>query len=158
MVKNIWDLHDLGGWVGIPTNIGWTKNGYNVMGAGLAFQAKEKYPDLPFQYGRILRNHYEKNSGILVVEIPEYKLLMLPTKPLNEDMPSMSWNGSSSKELIEKTLTQLGVWLSTHPEENVYIPFLGCGNGGLNISDIKPLIEHYVKEYQNLYLIDKKWR
>ena len=84
MVKNIWDLHDLGGWVGIPTNIGWTKNGYNVMGAGLAFQAKEKYPDLPFQYGRILRNHYEKNSGILVVEIPEYKLLMLPTKPLTK--------------------------------------------------------------------------
>jgi hypothetical protein len=158
MSKNIWDLHGLGGWVGIPTNIGWTKNGYNVMGAGLAFQAKEKYPDLPFQYGKILKNNQERNSTTLVIEIPEYKLLMLPTKPLNEDMPSMSWNAPSSKDLIEKTLEQLGIWLYNHPEENVYIPYLGCGNGGLSISDIKPLIEPYIKQYSNLYIIDKKGR
>ncbi len=38
-------------WIVIPTNIGWKKDGANPMGAGVALQASEMYPELANWYG-----------------------------------------------------------------------------------------------------------
>ena len=45
---DIWEHHNDGSrYIVIPTNIGWKTNGHNVMGAGLALQAKTRYPSSP---------------------------------------------------------------------------------------------------------------
>jgi hypothetical protein len=102
---DIWDLSATH-WLCIPTNLGWTTKGLNVMGAGVAKQAASKHPRLPLRYGVFCRMNPGK------VKIYPYKdrdtwLLMCPTKPLNADAPHLSWKHSANLGLVERTIVEL---------------------------------------------------
>jgi hypothetical protein len=72
---DIWEYHKRGLWVVITVNGVLDRDGRNVMGAGVACQAKEKYPGLPKKLGnRIIE------SGNKCYAFPEFKIITYPTK------------------------------------------------------------------------------
>lgn len=140
---DIWEFHKRKYWVCVPTNIGWTNKGLNVMGAGIAQQAARKFIDLPKWYGRLCKMYKDK------VDICFYspsRLIMVPVKPLNHKSPHLSWQGKASLELIEQSLISLMHCLETDNIKPIAIPLLGCGNGKLQPSKVKPLLKKYLDD------------
>jgi hypothetical protein len=119
----------------IPTNAGWNKEGKNVMGAGLAKEAAEKYPYLSKQYGACCiqkkpHQYFEK-----------WNLICVPTKPLNERFPSLSWKQNANERTVEESLIWLNNLLIL---KEIYVPLLGCGNGKLDEGRVSFLMEKYL--------------
>ncbi len=144
VVGNIWGYVD-SHWIVIPTNIGWDKDGNNVMGRGLAKDASERYPDLAAFYGaHCLLN---RDNPILcfytvnpITWLTTYKgLIMFPTKSLASS-PHLSWRNKSDINIIEIGLQQLAHF----NQMPIAVPLLGCGNGGLQPDVVVPLIERYL--------------
>ena len=81
---DIWEFYHDVRWIVITTNIGWKKDGCNPMGAGIAKQAAEMFPDLPRWYGEKCKK-YRSDTAVAVYD--EAKFFLFPTKPLNEEQP-----------------------------------------------------------------------
>lgn len=114
-----------------------TVNCVGVMGKGIALQFKNKWPanfaaykaacDLgQVQPGRM----FVFDSGGLVK--PHY-IINFPTKK--------DWRGKSKIEYIRDGLVDLIAQVRRLNIRSIAIPPLGCGNGGLNWTDVRPLIE-----------------
>ena len=88
-IGNIWDYRETG-YIVIPTNGIIKTNGENVMGRGLALQAKNKYPDFP----RALGNFLKKKGNTVGFFTPN--LITFPVKH--------KWYEKADLELIEKRL------------------------------------------------------
>lgn len=131
---NIWDWAAKGYLIVIPTNIGWTKReGYNVMGRGLAHQAAQRYPGLDAWYG-----HWCRSLGAATGLTRYESLLLFPVKPLR-DPPWLSWQQRASLELIERSAEQLAQRI-----EPVVLPLVGCGNGGLKPEAVLPILQRWL--------------
>ncbi len=127
---DIWFWHKLGHYIVVPTNAGWKTDGTNVMGAGIAKQAAEKFPGLTIEYGRACRSytpHYVMD---------EERLICIPSKRLNTNQPYLSWKNDADYEYVKDGL----MWLDNNisllsmvkaQEKQIYVPLLGAGNGGL---------------------------
>ena len=148
---NIWDWYDLGHWIVIPTNIGWTATGANVMGRGLAFDANKKFPGLAATYGEFCQDNRDSACVLILIDL---KLILFPTKPLNKSQPHLSWQHGSTIETIKNSLDDLLFGLSekTHSDESLFewmqddrkcivFPLVGCGNGGLSPQVVVPILE-----------------
>ncbi len=117
----------------IPTNAGWKHNGENVMGRGIAAQIAKLIPDLPRIYGEHCKN---LNPRVYLVE---HRLIMLPSKPLIKAEPHMSWNQDADPNTVKESL----IWLQEQEKQlpnEVYVPIIGAGNGNLDKSMIKGLM------------------
>ena len=55
--KDIWDIHNFGETIVVTTNGTVRRDGCAVMGAGVAKEAKERYPNFPFELGYRLKEH-----------------------------------------------------------------------------------------------------
>lgn len=118
----------------IPVNWRTKRNGDAVMGAGVAKQAAERWPELPGFLGRVIRHHELAVHAIRSDDGPY--LVMFPTK--------QDWREPSSTALIERMVTQL-VWFTTeYGWRTVVLPRLGCGHGGLDWSDVRPVLERHL--------------
>ena len=53
---NIWKAYENGDWVAITTNCVVNKNHHAIMGAGIAKQAKDRFPQLPKLLGQKMIN------------------------------------------------------------------------------------------------------
>jgi len=93
--EDIWDAEPINGFVVVTTNVGWKRNGENVMGAGIAKQAAERYPELPKLYGRWCK---EKGRNLYLNE--SLRVICLPTKELNKEQPHLSWKKPSEPRLV----------------------------------------------------------
>jgi len=124
-VADLWDPRYDDAWRVIPTNLGWKKNGENVMGAGLAKQTALRHPDLPALYGEFCQRvkNYE-----LVPLFAYNKLLLFPVKPLNVARPWLSWNQPADIGLIWRSAEALNRF---YRYERVAVPLVGAGNGQL---------------------------
>lgn len=153
---DLWDYHPEY-WIVITTNLGWKANGENVMGAGVAKEAALRYPDLPKWYGQECLNHgLHPNPTLGYGGVTIYRpgrMIMMATKDLNPDAPWLSWRANSTLDRIEKSLESLsGLSESVslfnlqdyYPHGDIYLPPPGCGNGGLALDDVMPLLEKYL--------------
>ena len=136
---DIWDYYKTCPIV-IPTNLGWDKCENNVMGAGLAKQAKERFPYLPVKYGEFLINN-PNHHGVVIYD--EYRLICFPTKRRNDYAPWMSWTNSSDLELIEQSCIHL-LEATAIFSYCVAIPPVGCGCGGLKLEDVEKVLDKYL--------------
>jgi len=134
---NIWEQKC--DWLCITTN-GIVKNSGNsylngeaVMGAGIAKQAKERYPDLPLKLGKKIK---EKGNVVSCLGKRDGKwIISFPTKN--------DWKDKSSIELIKQSASQLKNYFDKQEVKPVVIiPRPGCANGGLNWEDVKKEIEN----------------
>ena len=131
---NIWDLYPTH-WVVIPTNIGYKSNGENVMGAGLAKDVKDRWPELPKWYGEWCMSMKE-DTPALAEDL--HRLIFFPTKTLDPKRPYLSWKQDSSIELITRSAEQLS---AMKIDSDIAVPMVGCGHGGLSPDLVVPVLK-----------------
>ncbi len=120
----------------VPTNVGWTRDGRNVMGAGVAKVAAKLWPELPVDYGKWCQNH----KGKIYVD-KKNRIICLPSKPLNAAQPWASWRYKSDPTTIRESFVQLREWVDAHPNDKVKLPLFGAGNGGLRTADALRIVQ-----------------
>lgn len=140
--KSIWHPDFDSYWRVIPINTVVKADGSLVMGAGLAKQAAERYPDLPKELG----NHYRpKGVNVGITLVYACRIIAFPTK--------FDWKKDSDLVLIESGLKELKFWILN--EYKIVSPRLGCGLGGLNWErDVKPLVEKYFGDDDNFVVVN----
>lgn len=130
---NIWDYYGKGHWIVITTNGTVKRNGEAVMGRGVALQAKQRFPDLPKRLGDCIRGPI----GNHVTLQPTCGIFTFPVKH--------DWREKADLELIERGCKELlGVADVFKPPFYMVRP--GCGNGGLDWKDVKPILEKYLDD------------
>lgn len=109
-----------------------TVNCEGVMGKGLAYQFKVKYPHMYEGYVMVCKGG-EFTPGMLQVAEEEGKLIInFPTKD--------KWREKSKMEYITTGLSTLADAIVTLEIKSIAIPPLGCGCGGLEWNEVKPAI------------------
>lgn len=157
--QDIWSLVDKGA-IGIPTN-GWvSRNGAGVMGAGLAYDAKNRYPGIVYDLGTLIKR---ESHVVGWLRKEPHQIISIPVKPsfhkienqnqkrkilpkvrglygIGETVPGFYC--MADIKLIETSLNQLINFIEKNSLKTVFIPLLGCGNGGLSPTrDLFPLLE-----------------
>jgi O-acetyl-ADP-ribose deacetylase (regulator of RNase III) len=114
-----------------------TVNCVGIMGKGIALQFKNKWPDNFRAYeaackGKEVRpgRMFVFDSGGLVK--PNY-IINFPTKD--------HWRGKSRIEYIREGLKDLVARIKDLGIRSIAVPPLGCGSGGLEWSEVGPIIE-----------------
>ena len=111
-------------------------NVVGVMGKGLAKKFKQAYPDMFKQY-KTLCNTGELDVGKLwLYKAPDKWILNFPTK--------QHWRQKSKLEYIEAGLKEFVDTYDTLGIQSIAFPMLGCGAGGLDWEDVRPLMENYL--------------
>ena len=107
-------------------------NTVGVMGAGLARAFREKYPKNYKVYKKACDDKTLKIGECLGFFEEGKWIINFPTK--------IHWNNPSKLEYITSglfDLIEMCDWLEIN---SVAVPMLGCGLGGLNKEEVKPLI------------------
>jgi O-acetyl-ADP-ribose deacetylase (regulator of RNase III) len=113
-----------------------TVNTVGVAGKGVALQFRQAFPDNFRAYERAARRGEIKPGRMFVwptnrADQPYY-IINFPTK--------RHWRGRSRIEDIRTGLDDLVRVILDRRITSVAVPPLGCGNGGLNWADVRPLI------------------
>lgn len=114
-----------------------TVNIVGVMGKGIALTFKEKYPDMFLEYKKACSEGILNIGNLMIWHANDYDLLLFPTKE--------HWRGKSKLEYIERGLQK---FLEIYEKEgitSIAFPKLGCGNGGLDWADVRPVMEKYLR-------------
>lgn len=126
-----------------------TINTQGVMGKGIAFQFKERFPNNFKIYHQAFKRSELSIGKMLVVEEyslqGEYLIINFPTKT--------EWFKKSQYSYIEEGLKDLVQVIRTYHIESIAIPPLGCGNGGLSWVKVKALIEKYLGSLKGVEVI-----
>ena len=128
---DIWDYHKKGYWVVITTNGYIRKDGACVMGRGVAKEAARKFPMLPFEIGRSIQQF---GNHVFACN-PDTRIIAFPVKH--------NWWEKADIQLIERSCQELAEF----PQElTYYMVRPGCGNGGLDWLDVKPVLKRYLDD------------
>jgi len=128
----------------ITTNCALRKNGNAVMGAGIALQAKLRYPDIEAVLGRHIKLH-AFGVGVCLIG---HNLIAFPTKHSYRD-------NFSDINLIKKSAIELKELSKSLPKKSIItLPRPGCSNGNLKWSIVKPILESILTE-DNFVIVDK---
>jgi O-acetyl-ADP-ribose deacetylase (regulator of RNase III) len=126
-----------------------TVNCVGVMGKGIALQFKQAFPDNFNEYKRACDARQIKLGEVFVIKMgkgvtPAY-IINFPTK--------YHWKGKSRLEDIKSGLQSLVTNVRLLGIESIAVPPLGCGNGGLDWTEVKPLIEKAFAELPNVHIL-----
>lgn len=113
-----------------------TVNCVGVMGKGIALQFKQAFPTNFQVYQKACKSNSVRPGEMLIVPTdslgdPKY-IINFPTK--------RHWKGRSRIEDIEAGLISLAEDIKALEIKSIAVPPLGCGNGGLDWSEVAPLI------------------
>jgi O-acetyl-ADP-ribose deacetylase (regulator of RNase III) len=116
-----------------------TVNTVGVMGKGIALQFKEAFPSNNKVYVDACKKKELQPGKLLAVwdenlQLGKKFIINFPTKE--------HWRYPSKYEFIEKGLVALRELLQKENIRSVAIPPLGSGNGGLDWSKVRPMIEN----------------
>ena len=113
-----------------------TVNTVGVMGKGLAAEFKARAPDMYKQYRSLCdRNLFKVGQLWLWKKQPQW-ILNFPTKE--------HWRNPSRIEYIEAGLIKFAAKYEEQGIREISFPRLGCGNGGLDWNDVRPLMESHL--------------
>ena len=125
----------------ITTNGVIKKDGNAVMGAGIAKQARDKWPAVEEILGRYLKS-YGNRPFVLGKVNPygtPYHLLSLPTKH--------NWKECSDITLIYQSCELLMEMADKWHFETIYLPPPGCGKGNLNYEvTVRPWVSNILDD------------
>ncbi|MCI1751763.1 MAG: macro domain-containing protein [Flavobacteriales bacterium] len=117
-----------------------TVNTVGVMGKGIALQFAERYKENLRVYKAACKSGELMTGTVLVVRDHDLHgeriIVNFPTK--------MDWKHKSKFEYIETGLVALVQAIKEHGIHSIALPPLGCGNGGLDWEEVKPLIERHL--------------
>lgn len=104
-----------------------------VMGKGVAYQFKKKFPDNTKEYIEKCKTGELRIGKIHTYYTGKVWIVNFPTKN--------RWREPSRLSYIDVGLDQLVQFLSEKKIRTIAIPALGCGNGGLIWAEVRSLIE-----------------
>lgn len=114
-----------------------TVNTVGVMGKGLAKEFKRLYPDMFERYQRSCEEGKLDIGNLHFYKTPNKWVMNFPTKK--------SWRSASRLDYIEAGLKKFVAEYENLGITSIAFPLLGCGNGGLEWEEVKPLMEKYLK-------------
>lgn len=114
-----------------------TVNTVGVMGKGVALQSKRLFPDNYKAYAAVCERGDLEVGTVFVfdrgtLDNPRY-IINFPTK--------RHWRARSKIEYVRTGLEDLARKIKDFDIHSVAVPPLGCGYGGLDWDDVRPLIE-----------------
>ena len=125
----------------IPTNMQVGKAGL-VMGAGIAKQAKDKWPDVSYHFGYYI-TEAKFHKGVFLLEPPPDVKLLMATEYIASFPTKNFWKMPSYLEIIEKSCLELVDLVNWANIWDVLLPEPGTGLGQLEWEDVKPVLEKY---------------
>lgn len=114
-----------------------TVNTVGVMGKGIALKFKQLYPDMFVNYQKYCDNGLLTIGKLQLFKTSNKWILNFPTKK--------EWRKPSRLEYIEAGLQKFVDHYQRLGIRSISFPMLGCGNGGLEWDEVRPLMEHYLK-------------
>lgn len=165
---SIWTyLEEINTAICIPTNGSLTRSGEAVMGAGVAKQAKERFPEVPKRLGLFLSMNAERfgktdeelwNIPYLIWHEP--MIFSFPTKPskvrstpdndhilkIYRDVPPdiwiPGWKAQSNVKIIKRSAERLARVIQDCDDiEQVVLPQPGCGLGELSWFEVREILQ-----------------
>ena len=123
-----------------------TVNCVGVMGKGIALQFKRKWPKNFRAYETACKAGEVRPGKMFVFDAggllrPRF-IINFPTKK--------HWRGKSEIEFIHTGLIDLVYRIKELRISSIAIPPLGCGNGGLDWGEVRPMIESALSELPDL--------
>src|SRR5947209_16281482 len=118
-----------------------TVNTVGVMGKGIAKTFKERYPEMFRSYREYCERGELRTGTLMLWRGPDRWVLNFPTKT--------TWRLPSKIEYVESGLRR---FVETYEElgiTSISFPPLGCGNGNLDWSAVKPRSEEHTSELQS---------
>lgn len=116
-----------------------TVNCVGVMGKGVALEFKKRWPGNFKAYKKICEAKALSPGQLFVFDTNELFATDGPRYIVN--FPTKAhWRSKSKISYIEDGLNALAKAIREYKISSIAIPPLGCGNGGLDWSDVKPLI------------------
>ncbi|EOL9012315.1 macro domain-containing protein [Cronobacter malonaticus] len=127
-----------------------TVNCVGVMGAGVAFAFKNKFPEMYNEYVLLCKKGKISPGKPAVWKSfdsygKEIEIINFPTKD--------HWKNKSKYEYIEQGLVWLSNYLSTKHSKVITLPALGCGHGGLDWEIVKKMIQDSLSNNNNEILV-----
>jgi hypothetical protein len=114
----------------ITTNCMVNKAGQAIMGKGIAFKAKKRWPICTETLGKMIQQ--DMCSG-QIHEVSGTKIYAFPTK--------IDWRRKSSLNLIKESAINLRALADIYNWKYITLPPPGCGNGDLNWQEVKTVLE-----------------
>jgi O-acetyl-ADP-ribose deacetylase (regulator of RNase III) len=119
-----------------------TVNTVGVMGKGVALQFKSAFPENYKAYSDAVKSGSFHLGEVLVVPVKTVGtaryVINFPTKA--------HWRFPSRLEWIQSGLKDLHAKIQVFGIRSVALPPLGCGNGGLDWNQVRPLIENELSD------------
>lgn len=112
-----------------------TVNTHGVMGKGIALQFKKAFPENFAQYERAC-----KAGEVVVGRMCLYRTVFPQPRFIVNFPTKKHWRQPSKLSYIKDGLTDLIAVIEREKIRSIAVPPLGCGNGGLEWSEVRPLI------------------
>lgn len=126
-----------------------TVNTVGVMGKGIALQFKRAYPANYTAYRAACERGQVRLGAMFVYDSarlgPRRYVINFPTKG--------HWRARSKLSDIQAGLVDLVRVIRERGVKSVAMPALGCGNGGLNWDDVRPMIEQAFAELPDVRVL-----
>jgi O-acetyl-ADP-ribose deacetylase (regulator of RNase III) len=113
-----------------------TVNTVGVMGKGLAAAFRARYPEMFTAYKKLCDDGSLTIGKLWLWKDPAQWVLNFPTKK--------HWRNPSRLEYVEAGLRKFAAEYERQGIYEIAFPRLGCGNGGLDWSDVGPMMEAWL--------------
>jgi O-acetyl-ADP-ribose deacetylase (regulator of RNase III) len=125
-------------------SFGVTVNAFGVMGAGIALECQNRFPEVFAKYsGACARQHFA-HSQLLTAPVTSRVYPNRQKKQVLCILTKYHWSQPSTLPLIEASLKAIKDQYEELGIESLAIPMLGCGYGRLKPHRVQPLIEAYL--------------
>ena len=126
-----------------------TVNCVGFMGKGIALQFKQAFPENNTAYVRACEHGEIEPGRMFIFET----LLMIGPKYIINFPTKRHWRGKSRIEEIETGLKALVEDVRRLGIKSIAVPPLGCGLGGLNWQEVRPLIQQAFAELPDVHVL-----
>ena len=133
--------------------IGHGCNCRNIMGAGIAKQIKERYPDV-FYADR----HWYMDYGVSRLGNGLFVPIQ-PAKGISNLYTQVEPGPNADIDALKLAIRKMGVFLNPVNKKfpiRIGLPQIGCGIGGLKWKDVKPIIQEELKDFDVTVVIYNK--
>lgn len=122
-----------------------TVNTVGVMGKGVALEFKKRYPEMFQEYRRLCEEKRLSIGTLMVWRKSDKWVMLFPTKK--------HWRYPSKIEYIEAGLKKFAENWDKLGVDSIAFPRLGCGNGGLDWEEVRPMMKRYLEKIpMNIYI------
>ncbi len=115
-IGNMWSVFDYTDLFLVTINSTLTTGRTLVMGAGIAGQAKRRFPGIERAFGKAIKQSCGSFGKYSLLISPRW-----PTTKLGAFQPKTDWQKPSSLSLIQNSAAMLKAWAENHPDQQIVL-------------------------------------